>query len=504
MKGGLEMKVPLVRASPPANGSTGLGSSGCESGSSTNGETSDYQRSTPSPRDDDIIFQDESDTESEDDLPPKAAQVTPAKDLGFVDSKAPKIHQVNLQTRLIKKAPLPVRSPQSVLSPAVTPKMGFSTKSFYKTQPQVLQLTHQLASGARVNLLNAKPILIVPQHQQGNFHQPQLLAQRQPSRCDLMPASPVKLVPQQVKLVSSPVKLPQVPVSLPQIPHPPQKVNLQEQKEQKQRQQLLQDMTIKQQLLKFKKAKTSKKSPTKTSSSNSTKQFKLKKVEVKLKKLPSEVVGKVQSKKRRPSSDPASLSSLPPTKTAKLGIQQKTASQTLIRPAVLNVKATAEELTSLSKPTLLSTHINKPKPNNPFLPPAKTSFLFGNSDDFETADFNDDEAVLEIDEDTPDELDDKSPTEEDRKSEFLFQNKVVKPSTPPVSPKKIEVSISSEHSALPILSDKSIKKEPPTNTQLRFPTVQGSTNLIECKWKGCDGRFTTYGRLSDHLKVSLL
>ena len=64
--------------------------------------------------------------------------------------------------------------------------------------------------------------------------------------------------------------------------------------------------------------------------------------------------------------------------------------------------------------------------------------------------------------------------------------------------------VNSEHSALPIL----IKKEEASNQndskQFRFPTIQGSNNFIECKWEGCDGNFTTYGRLSDHLKVILM
>eukprot|EP00095_Tigriopus_kingsejongensis_P003431 maker-scaffold110_size354795-snap-gene-1.5 protein:Tk03431 transcript:maker-scaffold110_size354795-snap-gene-1.5-mRNA-1 annotation:"hypothetical protein L798_08557" len=38
-------------------------------------------------------------------------------------------------------------------------------------------------------------------------------------------------------------------------------------------------------------------------------------------------------------------------------------------------------------------------------------------------------------------------------------------------------------------------------TKIRFPAVQGPKNMIECKWNSCQKKFTTYGKLSDHLKA---
>ena len=42
------------------------------------------------------------------------------------------------------------------------------------------------------------------------------------------------------------------------------------------------------------------------------------------------------------------------------------------------------------------------------------------------------------------------------------------------------------------------------NKKIRFPAAQGPNNMIECKWLDCEMSFTTYGRLSDHLKVRYL
>ena len=43
-----------------------------------------------------------------------------------------------------------------------------------------------------------------------------------------------------------------------------------------------------------------------------------------------------------------------------------------------------------------------------------------------------------------------------------------------------------------------------TPNKLRFPaSSEGPSNLIACKWEGCQMAFKTYGRLSDHLKVRM-
>jgi hypothetical protein len=42
----------------------------------------------------------------------------------------------------------------------------------------------------------------------------------------------------------------------------------------------------------------------------------------------------------------------------------------------------------------------------------------------------------------------------------------------------------------------------PVCNNIRFPPVQGSNNLIPCKWRDCNMSFTAYGKLSDHLKVN--
>lgn len=40
-----------------------------------------------------------------------------------------------------------------------------------------------------------------------------------------------------------------------------------------------------------------------------------------------------------------------------------------------------------------------------------------------------------------------------------------------------------------------------TTNKLRFPSVLSASNRIMCKWKDCPSSFTSYGGLSDHLKV---
>ena len=43
-----------------------------------------------------------------------------------------------------------------------------------------------------------------------------------------------------------------------------------------------------------------------------------------------------------------------------------------------------------------------------------------------------------------------------------------------------------------------------SSQKIRFPAIQGPNNMIECKWSNCQMSFTTYGRLSDHLKVRII
>ena len=85
-------------------------------------------------------------------------------------------------------------------------------------------------------------------------------------------------------------------------------------------------------------------------------------------------------------------------------------------------------------------------------------------------------------------------------------NSSAKSKTAPLSPKwhNLANAVNSEHSALPILIKREEEKSAPQeNKQFRFPTIQTtSNNFIECKWDACSASFTTYGRLSDHLKVS--
>ena len=107
---------PVRRASPPS----GLCDGGAASGSSTNGETSDYQRSTPSPRDDeddeeddDIIYSDVEDHDSEDPDEP------PAK---------PCIPQINTQ---VKSATLPPKA--SITAP---PMNGIHNKHIPTLTPK--------------------------------------------------------------------------------------------------------------------------------------------------------------------------------------------------------------------------------------------------------------------------------------------------------------------------------------------------------------------------------
>ena len=213
--------------------------------------------------------------------------------------------------------------------------------------------------------------------------------------------------------------------------------------------------------------------------------------------------------------------------------------------------------------------------NNPFLPPTsvKSSFLFGNNDDFETADNDDlaldDEVILAMgsessSDDSDGEDDDHiiySPIHDDglivEEDKILPNRKMSSSSNPDknlISKQLMKTSNSIEQKDCNKMNrdsktdnclNKSLEESSslnlptkqsgcenlflssegalkPTDTKaeshtsqlasvknrevdpkqkIRFPAVQGPTNMIECKWLDCQMSFTTYGRLSDHLKV---
>ena len=211
--------------------------------------------------------------------------------------------------------------------------------------------------------------------------------------------------------------------------------------------------------------------------------------------------------------------------------------------------------------------------NNPFLPPSeiKSSFLFGNNDEFETADGDDfsldDEVILAMgsessSEASDDEEDDHiiySPINDDRIS--LEEDRIIpklpktfsSSNTDQLLPNNTSIKTSHTicqrdlHSNVTCKEKKELKSttmngpmmqmngkdinlyekgslknvdikvekdgihtnnkvsakdgDNVSNKKIRFPAMQGPTNMIECKWLDCQMSFTTYGRLSDHLKV---
>ena len=210
----------------------------------------------------------------------------------------------------------------------------------------------------------------------------------------------------------------------------------------------------------------------------------------------------------------------------------------LIRPPILNVKAKDE---SGAK------HAAASPPFLPQAPPpaSKTSsYLFGGSgDDDEFERVPDDEVIVtddtedddEEEEETEEEEDDDievievkkrkkegfeataalSPAdikrEEDRKdlvegAEVIKESLAVvqKPAVPAAVP---EAAVPS--STIPLLMR--LKKEAtaaaasssdPAKIRFPAPASSGNRNMIECKWTDCQMSFTTYGKLSDHLRVS--
>ena len=152
------------------------------------------------------------------------------------------------------------------------------------------------------------------------------------------------------------------------------------------------------------------------------------------------------------------------------------------------------------------------KNNNPFLPAIKSSsYLFDGLEDFEQAE---EEEIIDEDEEEGSD-DEESPSinlVEDNKDGYEEQA----PSLSQVDAaivseiKKEEEKEEKEKQKtealplpLPTEVDNNKKKEDfKTPQKIRFP-AQEPKNLIECKWKQCQMVFTTFGSLSDHLKVGM-
>lgn len=195
--------------------------------------------------------------------------------------------------------------------------------------------------------------------------------------------------------------------------------------------------------------------------------------------------------------------------------------RSLIRPAVLNVIATTPTKTDPEDDSMSGNRFSSPPQKslssslrdtsnlvNPFLPLQKSSYLFGGTDDFEQ-----NEEVIEYDEEETDDFSDHDVESNAPVTKVADCN--IPTDTLP-SPKDLKVTKS--NSTLDLdhlfgLGDKSTaqvnqgeKSSISTNagttaTKIRFPAVQGPKNMIECKWNSCQKKFTTYGKLSDHLKA---
>ena len=204
----------------------------------------------------------------------------------------------------------------------------------------------------------------------------------------------------------------------------------------------------------------------------------------------------------------------------------------LIRPPILNVKAKDE---SGAK------HAASP----PFLPqpPASktSSYLFGGSgDDDEFERVPDDEVIVTDDTEDDDEEEEEETEEEDDDIEVIEVKKRKKEgfeATAALSPADIKreedrrdggilvedaevikeslavvpkpavpaAGTAAVPSTIPLLMR--LKKEAtalsdPAKIRFPAPASSGNRNMIECKWTDCQMSFTTYGKLSDHLRVS--
>ena len=153
-------------------------------------------------------------------------------------------------------------------------------------------------------------------------------------------------------------------------------------------------------------------------------------------------------------------------------------------------------------------------PHNPFLPPLKSSYLFGFNDDFECVPA---EELIVSEEDEDHNVDDHNVDDDAEDSPLIIdedsiQNendaKIVEYASP------ITQQQSSNNDMLKITNDvteiesnKQMEIMKPPNLienqfkKIRFPATERRKNMIECKWKNCQMTFTTHGKLSDHLKV---
>lgn len=167
----------------------------------------------------------------------------------------------------------------------------------------------------------------------------------------------------------------------------------------------------------------------------------------------------------------------------------------LIRPAILNVQSPS----SKGVQQKFSSNPKVNSKNNPFLPPIKSSsYLFAGLEDFEQA-----EEIIDEEEEVI------SEEEEDPQINLIEDNKDgyedLAPSLSQVDESIVkEIEKEEEKEQKDVQKKEEEKKDDfkaPPQQRIRFP-AQEPKNLIECKWKECQMVFTTFGSLSDHLKVS--
>jgi len=225
----------------------------------------------------------------------------------------------------------------------------------------------------------------------------------------------------------------------------------------------------------------------------------------------------------------------------------------LIRPAVLNLDMAAASTSSFASTSKFSSFPSSSSASassvNPFAPSLKaSSYLFGGSadDDFERVP-DDDLIIVSDEEEEEEEEEEEDEEEEEEKKEALplvpikakidveevIEEEEVKPEevvdeksivnlSSPVKKKKCdeephcqnEATTSTATIATTIATSstaaeseiaekaKSDEKASSSSVNLRFPSLAPARNLIECRWQGCQMMFKTYGRLSDHIKVS--
>ncbi len=178
----------------------------------------------------------------------------------------------------------------------------------------------------------------------------------------------------------------------------------------------------------------------------------------------------------------------------------------LIRPPILNVT----QRTQISNLTAADSKFSPSKdPIKTFVPLSKS--LFDGTDDFEKV--PDDEVIIDDEED--DEEDEEEDEDEieildevEKKEEILEVDEEKEGFEPVIDPKAEDLNEDSRASSLapatiPLLAR--LKKEEPADAgKIRFPVNPGNRNgsMIECRWTGCQMEFNTYGKLSDHLRVS--